>query len=212
MKILDHVQGSSEWWAARAGVPTASEFGRIITPVEGKRAKWDSYLAEKVAEAVGWRKVEFRGSPDIERGKMLEAEARRWLAFELGEDIEECGFCVSDCGRYGASPDGLIYEPCENLPACIPVELKCPDLHTLIKWRMAGGLPSEHKCQVHGEMWVTGADHCWFAAYADHEAIANLLVKVERDDFTEKLGAEVEAFCDRLAELKTELIDDPAYH
>ncbi len=34
---------------------------------------------------------------------------------------------------------------------------------------------------------------------------------VERDDYTEQLGTHVESFCDELAALKREVINDPAY-
>ncbi len=96
MEIINVIQGSPEWWAARAGVPTASEFGRISTPATGKLAAGrTSYQAELVAEGLGWRKTEFRGSPDIERGHALEAEARSWAALAIGEDIEEVGFCLA---------------------------------------------------------------------------------------------------------------------
>jgi len=205
VKIIDCVQGDSTWWRERSGRPTASDFGRIITPATGKLAAGrDGYQAELIAESLGWRKTEFLGSPDLERGKIMEKEARRWLAMELGEDIREVGFCLSDCGRYGASPDGLLADG-------TPVEIKAPDIHTIIRWKMSGELPREHKAQAHGHMWVTGADRCIWVAYADHESLSNLLITVERDDFTEQLGAHLETFCDELAELKTRVIDDPAY-
>jgi hypothetical protein len=206
MKRIECVQGSPEWWAARAGRPTASNFGRIVTPAQGKpAAAQDSYIAELVAETVGWRKDEFAGSPDIERGVRMEGEARRFLAMQLGQDIEEVGFLVSPCGRYGGSPDGLTGDG-------IPIELKCPRLDTLIGYHMSGVLPPNYKCQVHGQMILAGSDHSWFMAYADNESIDHFLLRVERDDFTEKLASELDAFCDRLDEAKRKYITDPAYY
>lgn len=213
MKRLDMPQGSPEWWKARAGRPTGSEFGRILTPKTGKpAAAQDGYINELIAESMGWRKREFSGSPDIERGHLLEDEARQFLALEIGEDIEEIGFALSECGRYGCSPDGIT-------KSGVPVELKCPDTHTVVGYIRGTELPSEYKCQVHGHMILTGSGHAWFCAYPDYfnidEEYRNrfhpFVIKVERDDFTEKLESELEAFCDRLDEEKLKVIADPAY-
>jgi len=47
--------------------------------------------------------------------------------------------------------------------------------------------------------------------FADHESVPHVLVAVERDEYTERVRAGIETFCDELAELKTRVIDDPAY-
>jgi hypothetical protein len=86
------------------------------------------------------------------------------------------------------------------------VEIKCPALHTFLKWRIEGGLPLDHKAQCHGEMIVTGADKCYFLAYADNAHIDNMLVVVERDEYTEKLQAGILKFCDRLEELASDIL------
>ena len=58
MIVLDHDQGSIEWIEARLGIPTASEFSRIITPT-GKLSKlrgtatWASYWRNGRWEASG---------------------------------------------------------------------------------------------------------------------------------------------------------------
>ena len=280
MKIIDCIQGSDEWWQARKGRPTASEFDRIgfgerhfdsaelakyevhleslgspaklktnrvlgafveiskanlktfgdlpktfqelqvmsnavrysttRTELLNRNAKRElsegaqTYAAELAAETLGWAKTEFKGSPDIERGNQLESMARSYLAFELGQDISEVGICLSDCERYAASPDGLTVET-------IPVELKCPDQHTQIKYLMnGGGLPPQYKAQVHGQMIVTGAPYAWFCAYVGDSRIPNILEKVERDDYTEELKADVEEFCDRLEAIKDEFLTTQA--
>ena len=70
-------QGSAAWSEARLGIPTASEFSRIITP-GGKLSKSrDGYLAELLAEwALGEPVSDFMGTDWTERGHILEGEAR----------------------------------------------------------------------------------------------------------------------------------------
>lgn len=212
VKILDCIQGSDEWWQARRGIPTASNFDRFTQTVSGKlsTAKGNknalsqgalTYCDELIAESVGWAKDEFKGSPDIERGHELEAQARKFLAFEIGADIEEVGICLSDCGRYAASPDGL-------LERAIPVELKCPDYHTQVGYlRQGGGLPPKYKAQVHGQLVVTGAPYAYFCAYTVNPKLRNILVKVERDEYTENLAETVREFCDRLEAIKQTVLE-----
>lgn len=195
MKIIDCVQGSPEWWDARRGIPTSSEFARICTPAAGKFASGaPAYADELLAQSLGWER-QFKGSPDTERGHRLEKEARRWLGFRHGIASREVGFCESDCGRYGASTDGLTEDN-------TPVEIKAPDLHTFLKWvreyEETGDVPREHKVQCHGEILVTDSDKCIFVAYADNEILDNLMIEVPRSDFTDALHAHVERFCDLL--------------
>jgi len=200
---IQTVQGSPEWFQLRRGIPTGSEFGRIVTPAKGEIAKGgDTYAAELVAESIGWYKSEFKGSPDTERGNRLEKEALRWLRMHHGIATRQVGFLLSDCGRYGCSPDAIAEDGC-------PVEVKAPDVHTFIKWHIAGGLPDDHKAQCHGEIILTGADKCYFVAYADHEQLDNWLIVVERDEFTAKLEKHLERFCEELEAMQRKLVLEP---
>ena len=194
-------QGSPQWYGLRRGIPTSSEFERIVTPATGKFAAGaPAYADELLAASLGWER-QFKGSPDTERGHWLEGEARRFLAFHHGIASREVGFCLSDCRRYGASTDGLT-------KAGEPVEIKAPDLHTFIKWKReikeTGEVPRCHKVQCHGEMLVTGSDVCHFVAYADHELLENIYLRVERSDFTETVGNHVETFCQLLETTRRE--------
>lgn len=195
------VQGSPFWFRLRQGLPTGSNFKRIITPAKAEYSKTaDNYAGELVAESLGWFSG-FHGTPDTQRGNLLEKQAIRWLKFRHGIKTRDVGFCLSDCGRYGASPDAMTLDG-------EPVEVKAPDLHTFIRWRLDGGLPDEHKSQVHGEMFVTGAQRAYFVAYPEHSLLDAMMIVVERDEFTEKLGQAVLRFCDRLAEIQAELLGD----
>lgn len=207
MKTFFFDQGSPSWYAIRRGRPTGSEFGRIITPAKGELAAGrDTYAAELVASLLGWQQG-FQGTPDTQRGNALEKEAIRWLQFDRGLAGSDVGFCLSDCGRYGASPDWLVNDN-------TPVEVKAPDTHTFIKWwqhwRKTGEIPLDHKAQCHGEMFVTGADRMIFMAYPDHPSLPRLVIDVKRDSFTEKLGECVLKFCDELEALRLDVLGEEA--
>jgi hypothetical protein len=68
---------------------------------------------------------------------------------------------------------------------------------------MRGGLPDEHKVQVHGGLVVTGYESWDFMSY--HPGLPPLLVRVTPDEFTEKLRVVLEQFAARLAEVKAML-------
>lgn len=211
MKVFQMAQGSDEWRAIRKARPTGSEFGRIITPAKGEpAAAADTYISELIAESLGWRKS-FGGNPDTERGNRLEPSAIRWLKMREGIVSRNVGFCLSDCGRYGCSPDALTVAAGE-WPENIPIEVKAPDDHTFIKWwipRDAQGnhvLPSDHKAQMHAEIHIAKAPYGIFCAYAEHPAIDPFWIKVMRDGFTEKIGPIIDAFCTRLEKLQRELL------
>jgi putative phage-type endonuclease len=195
-------QGTPEWFAERRGIPTASEFKRFITAT-GKYSESqgkDSYIAELIAAKLGWQ-PDFEGNDHTMRGHYYEDEARRWLQLRTGVKVRTAGFCLHESGRYGASPDGFTAQG-------NPVEIKCPALHTFIKWRMSGGVPNDHIQQCRAHMAVTGADKCVFVAYADSEHIDNFYEVVERDEKVDQLIEAVNKFCDELEGWQRKLTGD----
>lgn len=196
MKTIDAPQRSEAWFAARRGIPSASRFAQILTASKGKpAAAQDTLIAELIAESLEPAAPEgfIRGplTPEMEQGMRLEGEAR--FAYEMefapsGHPLKEVGFILSDCGRFGASPDALVGE-------LGGLELKCPLLATHIGYIRKGKLPDAYKMQVHGSMVVTGRNWWDFFSYARH--CRPFHIHVERDSFTDKLAAELDAFCTR---------------
>jgi hypothetical protein len=203
--ILDIDQQSNAWWHIRRGIPTASNFARIITPAKGEYATTaaGTYMDELIAGVLD-PQPKFTGSSDTNRGNQLESPALRWLAFEHGIQTERVGFVLSDCETFGCSPDAFV------LGTTVPVEVKAPDIHTFIGWKReikkTGQMPREHKAQVHGEMFVCESDHAYFVAYAEHPAIDRLMMRVERDEFTDKIGPYLKRFNEELRELEEDVL------
>lgn len=202
MKAYFMQQTSAEWWQIRRGVPTASEFNRIIRASDGTLSKGrKKFLAELLEEAAMPDAAYFssrgvwRGTQAMQDGKDVEGEARAWYAMHADCDVQMVGFCMSAAGTYGCSPDGvlgLMRRP-EGDTCKKGLELKCPLLKTQFERLLdPGRLPPEYKVQVHGCMAVTGAN-CWdFVSY--HPDAGGVIIPVERDAYTEQVKSAVEEF------------------
>ena len=176
MKILDVKQGSSEWLWARAGIVTASELDNLISPTwEIRKGKMPAtYMHQKIAEKILGQPIEFDlNTAAIDQGKFLENEALPYLDAVHGIKANIVGMCVTDDGRVGASPDGLVGEDGG-------IEIKSPQSIAQIKYLLDGKVPEQYLAQVHCSMWVTGRKYWWFLSYS--RQFPKLLIKVERDE------------------------------
>ncbi|MDE2105725.1 MAG: YqaJ viral recombinase family protein [Patescibacteria group bacterium] len=189
MKIhREFAQRSVEWMLAHVGIPTASEWGNLLTP-EWKIRKGgmpDTYLCKKVAEKWLDGPLPGFGTFVTEQGNILEDEAIPWYEFEFGERIDRVGFCVSDDGLTGCSPDGL-FGATEN-SAEGGIEIKCPAAYTHVGYLLDGVVPDEYLAQVHGCMFVTGAKWWKFLSYRRN--FPALILTVERDEEIQEKIAE----------------------
>ena len=176
--LSDIAQGSEEWHRARLGVATASEFDRILTPVELKRSTQAvSYRYRLLAEWLTGKPLESYTNRIIERGAELEAEAREVYRFLTDNEVTEVGFIYQDDRRLiGCSPDGVIGSGTIEKG----VEIKCPDAHTHVGYLLGGKLPREYIMQVQGSMFVTGAKTWDWISY--HPEMNPILLTVKRDE------------------------------
>ena len=200
MITLDCEQGGIEWQEARLGIPTASEFSRIVTPGGKASASAKRYMADLVAERVlGYSVVEWQGNRATERGHALEPDALEYYGFLTDSAPAKVGFVYRDDEKMvGCSPDFMVGER-------VTGELKCPmepGIH-LIRLAM-DELPREYMLQVQGQIWVTGAERADFLDY--YPELPPLLVSVEPD---EKIFAafdeHIPAFIDELLETEAKL-------
>ena len=173
--FLDHPQGSAEWAEARLGIPTASEFKRILTPTGKLSTSREGYLGELLAEwALGKPVTEFGGNDWTERGQALEPDARDCYAFEADCEPTTVGLVLRDeAGMCGASPDALVGE--SGL-----LELKCPMAGKHLVYLSRDELPRAYAAQVQGQLWVTGRAWCDFMSY--YPGLPALIVRVEPDE------------------------------
>ena len=200
MIILNVAQGSPEWFAARAGIPTASNFDKIVTSKGERSAQAQKYLYQLAGERLAGEPSETYQNGAMLRGKELEPIARSAYSFITDNVVEEVGFCLEEGERYGCSPDGLIGDYERNGL----IEIKCPTLPVAVEYLDKGGLPTTYFQQVQGQLLVTGCEWCDFFSY--YPGLPPLLVRVGRDEkFLKALQTELAAFCDELDALTERL-------
>lgn len=187
--VHDVVQGSPEWMKLRRGIPTCSNFDKIFTGGGKLSTQAEGYLCELIGELEVSEdyltEEESYISRHMARGIEREDEARRSYEMDTGRKVERVGFLTTECGRFGGSPDGLV----DDLGG---LEIKCPAPKQHIAWYLKGVMPTEYKPQVHGYLWLTG--RVWWDFYSYCPGLPEFRVRVGRDEYTEKLGEELERF------------------
>ena len=179
MIIIECEQGSPEWFEARMFIPTASEFGKLITPAKLQPSKQaDTYINKLVAAWILGKGEESYQSSDMLRGIEIEQEARDFYAFHTDYEVKQVGFCLADNKQYGCSPDGLIAgEGGLEIKSC------SPGVHTgyLIKNKV----PVIHRLQILGSLLITGYEWWDFLSY--HPDMKPLIIRTWRKDVEDDL-------------------------
>ena len=186
-------QGSTEWLKLRIGIPTASNFHKIVTPT-GKLSKQSRHYAFfLVAEKLLNQSLEsLQGLEWIERGKELEPAAVKMFEFERDVETRPCGFITTDDMRMGCSPDRLV-------GTNGALELKCPAPQTHVAY-MLDGFGDDYVPQVQGQLLI--GEFAYVDRYSYHPELPPVLVRTHRDEaFISTLSGALEQFCGELDEM-----------
>ena len=171
MRINNHTQGSDEWLQSRLGKPTASNFGKLITPTGKGSTSAEAYINELIAQRITGELPEFYTNSAMERGNELEPAAKDLYEFTTGFEVVEVGLCLHDEFECGASPDGLIDDDGG-------IEIKCPLPHTHVAYLRDGNMPLKYVPQIQGCLWITQREWWDFMSY--HPSMEDLVVRVYR--------------------------------
>ena len=172
-------QNSVEWFKARSGMATASDFGNIITPKTMKPSSQITELAMRIAaeRIMGKPAYESPTSKAMTWGHEYEQEAAEAYELQNGVTTHEGGFYTNDAFTYGASPDRRILDKGELMGL---VEIKCP--FNAANW-MQSALEDEinpkYMPQVQGQILVSGA--LWVDYCSYHPDLGLTQIRVERD-------------------------------
>ncbi|MES0334821.1 MAG: lambda exonuclease family protein [Candidatus Magnetobacterium sp. LHC-1] len=197
--IVDNIkQGSIEWQGYRVGIPTASNFDKIIT-TEGKPSKQrQKYMFTLAAERITGIKEETYQNGAMQRGIQLEEEARRMYELISGYSVDQVGICYQNEKKlYGCSPDGLV-----GNDGCL--EIKCPTSAVHVSYLLEGVIPTEYIQQTQGQLLVTGRKWVDFVSYSP--GLRPLIVRAIPDTkFISLLREGLEKFCLELDEVTKKL-------
>ena len=182
-EIIDCEQGGPEWFAARCGVVTASNFSDVLAG--GKGITRRKLLYATAAEILAGEPAEtFAGNKHTERGKLWEAEIRSLYMATAREPVTQIGFIKR--GRIGCSPDS-----CVGTEGGLEIKTRLP--HLQIEVLEAGVLPSENVAQVQGQMLVTGWQFIDYISYS--RGLPTFEIRVFRDtEYLSKLNGELARF------------------
>ncbi len=202
MKIHNITQGSDEWFELRAGMPTASNASKLVSGTGKISTSMGDYALLLAAEKYAGKPLdEFEGNGFTERGKILEAEALVAYDMAKGTFIEPVGFCTSDSGAYGCSPDGLLEEGM--------VEAKCliakNHVKMMLYYNKHKKVSPEYISQVQMQMLVTGRQWCDIVFY--HPELPLLIIRVDADFVIQALLVKQIVECLKVRDKALEVIE-----
>lgn len=217
MRFVKCDQGTPAWFAARCGLVTASCFADAISlcsRASGARKAGDpTAAAERYAADLAIERISGKphGEPPkawvLERGHIMEAQARMIYESRTKAFVTEAGICVDDNG-FGYSSDGLVND--DGL-----VEVKAPIDSAKIMAMWATGDVSEYIHQAMGGMWLSGRKWTDLIMYVpDLEPVGkDLFVKrIHRDDvFIDKMVMELYRF-QKMVNANVEILRAPTAH
>lgn len=198
MKLIQCTQGTPEWFAARAGVITASKFAEAVSTLKNgtpTQASKDYAYRVAVERIYGETTEDTFVTWEMRRGTELEPLARIAYEARTGNLAQESGIALTEDGLFGYSTDGFVDD--DGL-----IEIKCPNsARKLVEMWETGDL-SEYEHQIQGGMWITGRKWCDFIMYAPQlEPVGKHLYirRIERDDnFIEAMESKLWEFARRV--------------
>lgn len=195
MKIHDVVQGTEAWHRCRAGIPTASEFKKVLREhgrTKGSESVERATLVRRLAgERITGEPAENYSNAYMERGHTVEPQAREDYAFIHDVEPQIVGFVTTDDGMAGCSPDSFIGDHGA-------LEIKSAAPHILLEHMFRGEFPAEHKPQAQGILWVAERD--WIDLLIYWPRMKPFIVRAGRDeDYIRDLAAAVAQFNEEVA-------------
>jgi hypothetical protein len=173
MLVHDVEQRTPEWFALRRGIPTASQFCKIITSRGQASTQADAYRRTLLAEReLGTNMGSFGGTIWTERGNALEPEAVRCYEGRMQTETIKVGFVTDRDRTIGCSPDRLV--GADGL-----LEVKCPAPQTQAKYLRARRVDMRYYPQIQGQLLITGRQ--WVDFFSYHPDQRHLCVRVFRD-------------------------------
>lgn len=209
--MIEIVQGTPEWKAARLGKLTSS---RIADALASTKSGWGASRANLIAELVAERLTgnlpEGFTSEAMKWGTATEPMARSAYEFSADVEVTEIGFINHPViAMAGCSPDGLVGD--DGL-----VEIKCPGTATHIEALLGAPIPGKYQHQMQWQMACTGRAWCDFVSFdprmpGDMQIVIKRLMRLDAErmadfekqarEFLAEVDAKVEALTRRFRQV-----------
>lgn len=191
---VDCIQGTSDWFAEKLGIPSSSRFNEILTATGMISKQRQKYLNALAGEKIVGVAPESYKSAAMIRGTEMESEAWQVYAMEYETEVRQVGVCFPDENRlFCSSPDGLIED--DGL-----LEIKCPTLPVAVEYLLKGKLPTIYYVQCQGQLLVTNRK--WVDFFSYYPNLPMFDIRVERDEkYISRLEEELEKFCYELSSM-----------
>lgn len=176
-------QGSSAWFAFKAGKVSASQISHVVARTKhGWAASRANYMAQLLCERLTGVKEEGYTNAAMQWGIDKEPDARDAYMFLTDNEVQEVGFIDHpSIEMTGASPDGLV------LNAGM-LEIKCPNTATHLNTFLKGKIDGKYYDQMQWQMECAQREWCDFVSFDPRLPEEYQLYKkrVNRDD--ERIG------------------------
>ena len=191
--IIDCIQGDEVWKKARLRIPTASNFGKILTATGKVSDTRTAYMKELACEAVSGRSEDTFQSYRMKQGTTNEVESRRVYAMNHEDlNVYQVGFVYKDERRMtGGSPDALVDSDggFETKDAKFTIQYDRLNERKIV---------TSHIPQVQGCIWICERE--WFDWQSYCSGLPVLCIRIYRDEvYISRLEEEIEKFCYELS-------------
>ena len=175
MSIIIHPveQGTEAWYSLRAGLPTASNFSKIVTSKGEESKSRYGYALTLAGETYAGKPLDsWEGNQWTDRGKELEANAIARYEFLNDVPVEKVGFVTFSDMSCGCSPDGFVGKNGMIEVKCLKAE---NHISALLYYKKNGTAPTDYIQQTQGQMWI--ADREWCDLIFHHPDLPMLVIR-----------------------------------
>jgi putative phage-type endonuclease len=160
------LQRSPEWYEARKGLITASEFAQALG--KAKFGTQKQYFQRKCGYEVD--KGLSSTLPPLKWGIMFEPVACELYALKSGQVVHDFGLLRHPTIHFfGASPDGITDDG-------IMLEIKCP-----MQRKITGEIPLQYQYQIQGQLSVCNLEECDYLECSFQEDLKEDWVDIESE-------------------------------
>lgn len=178
MLVHNVVQGEDSWFKIRAGLPSASNFSKIITSTGDRSKSLHEYAVTLACEKFAGKHIDaWEGNYHTERGTLLEPSAISSYCFIHDCEAEQVGFVTDDECTYGCSPDRQI-----GISGLL--EIKCLKAENHVKvilyHKKNKRTPPDYIQQTQGQLFICEREWCDLVFY--HPGLPMEIIRQFRDE------------------------------